>query len=225
MQFLENLSDRQASEAVRSRIDWKYVLSLELTDAGFDHSVLSNFRERLTVGGQSALLLDRVIEMLQEKNLLKLRGKQRTDSTHVLAAIRVMNRLELVTETMRAVLNELASVSPIWLSSVAAPEWFARYGARIEDTRLPRGEAAREEFARQVGVDGFYLLELLSEQMPDLLKLEVIETLQKVWERHYTRKETGEVGWRKNALLSRAATAIESPYDIEARHSHKRELW
>jgi transposase len=224
MQFLENLSDRQASDAVRSRIDWKYALSLELTDAGFDHSVLSNFRERLTVGGQSALLLDRVIEMLREKNLLKTRGKQRTDSTHVLAAIRVMNRLELVTETMRAVLNDLASVSPIWLSSVAAPEWFARYGARIEDTRLPRGEAAREEFARQVGVDGFHLLELLSDQMPDLLKLEVIQTLQKVWDRHYTRNEEGKVGWRKNADLSRAATAIESPYDIEARHSHKREL-
>jgi transposase len=179
MQFLENLSDRQASDAVRSRIDWKYALSLELTDAGFDHSVLSNFRERLTVGGQSALLLDRVIELLKEKNLLKVRGKQRTDSTHVLAAIRVMNRLELVTETMRAALNQLASVSPIWLSRAAPPEWFARYSARIEDTRLPRGEQAREEFARQVGRDGFDLLELLLKQHPQLLKLEAIETLQK----------------------------------------------
>ena len=224
MQFLENLSDRQASDAVRSRIDWKYALSLELTDAGFDHSVLSNFRERLTVGEQSALLLDRVIELLKEKNLLKVRGKQRTDSTHVLAAIRVMNRLELVTETMRAALNQLASVSPIWLSRAAPPEWFARYSARIEDTRLPRGEQAREEFARQVGRDGSHLLEQLLTQQPGLLKLEAIETLQKVWQRHYTRNETGEIHWQKNALLSRAATAIESPYDTEARHSNKRQL-
>jgi len=148
MQFLENLSDRQASDAVRSRIDWKYALSLELTDAGFDYSVLSNFRERLSAGEQPALLLDRVLELLKEKNLLKARGKQRTDSTNVLAHIRVMNRLELVTETLRAALNQLASVSPIWLSSMALPEWFTRYGARIEDTRLPRGEQAREEFAR-----------------------------------------------------------------------------
>ena len=225
MQFLENLSDRQASDAVRSRIDWKYALSLELTDAGFDYSVLSNFRERLSAGEQPALLLDRVIDLLKEKNLLKVRGKQRTDSTHVLAAIRVMNRLELVTETMRAALNQLASVSPIWLSSMALPEWFTRYGARIEDTRLPRGEQAREEFARQVGEDGFHLLEMLLKQQPDLLKLEAIETLQKIWQRHYTRNETGEVGWRKNADLSRAATAIESPYDIEARYSNKRQLW
>lgn len=225
MQFLENLSDRQASDAVRSRIDWKYALSLELTDAGFDYSVLSNFRERLSAGEQPALLLDRVIDLLKEKNLLKVRGKQRTDSTHVLAAIRVMNRVELVTETLRAALNQLASVSPIWLSSMALPEWFARYGTRIEDTRLPRGETTREEFARQVGEDGFHLLEMLLKQQPDLLKLEAIETLQKVWQRHYTRNETGEVGWRKNAELSKAATAIESPYDIEARYSNKRQLW
>lgn len=224
MQFLENLSDRQAADAVRSRIDWKYVLSLELTDAGFDHSVLSNFRERLTAGERSTLLLDRVIELLKEKNLLKVRGKQRTDSTHVLAAIRVMNRLELVTETMRAALNELAAVSPVWLSSIAAPEWFARYGARIEDTRLPRGEQSREEFARQVGEDGFRLLEQLLKQQPEFLKLETVQTLQKVWQRHYTRNETGEVGWRKNVDLSRAATAIESPYDVEARYSNKRQL-
>ncbi len=208
MQFLENLSDRQASDAVRSRIDWKYALSLELTDAGFDHSVLSNFRERLAAGEQPALLLDQVIELLKEKNLLKVRGKQRTDSTHVLAAIRVMNRLELVTETMRAALNELAVVSPIWLSSIALPEWFTRYSARIEDTRLPRGEQAREEFARQVGEDGFQLVAILLKQQPELLKLEAVQTLQKVWQRHYTRNESGEIGWRKNALLSRAATLL-----------------
>ena len=224
MQFLENLSDRQTADAVRSRIDWKYALSLELTDAGFDYSVLSGFRERLIAKKQPSLLFDRVIDLLRTKNLLKVRGKQRTDSTHVLASIRVMNRLELVTETLRAVLNELAVVSPVWLRSAVPPEWFVRYGARIEDTRLPRGEAAREEFAGRVGADGFLLFKLVSEQMPDLLKLEKIQTLQKVWERHYTRNETGEVGWRKNADLARAATAIESPYDIEARHSNKRGL-
>lgn len=222
MQFLENLSDRQTAESVRSRIDWKYALSLELTDSGFDYSVLSGFRERLIVNKQQSLLFDRVIELLRAKNLLKVRGKQRTDSTHVLASIRVMNRLELVTETLRSALNELAVISPVWLRSAVQSEWFARYGARIEDTRLPRGEAAREEFAECVGADGFRLLKLVSEQFPDLSKLEKVQTLQKVWERHYTRSETGEVGWRKNAELARAATAIESPYDIEARHSNKR---
>ncbi|HRH45517.1 MAG TPA: transposase, partial [Pyrinomonadaceae bacterium] len=160
MQFLENLSDRQAAEAVRSRIDWKYVLSLDLTDSGFDHSIfLSHFRDRLIESGRQELLLDRVLDLLREKQLLKERGKQRTDSTHVLAAIRVMNRLELVMETMRAVLNDLSQVMPIWLSAIVPSEWFTRYAVRIEDTRLPRSEKARVELAQTVGIDGFYLLE------------------------------------------------------------------
>lgn len=224
MQFLENLSDRQAADAVRSRIDWKYALSLQLSDSGFDYSVLSNFRERLLTTQVQSLLLDRVLELLREKKLLKVRGKQRTDSTHVLAAIRAMNRLELVTETMRAALNELAVVAPEWLASIAIPDWFTRYSQRIEDTRLPRGEKARAEFAEKVGRDGLYLLESLNKQQPALLKLEKVNALQRVWQRHFTRHETGEAQWRKNAELERAATAIESPYDTEARHSNKRQL-
>ncbi len=97
-----------------------------MTDSGFDYSVLSGFRERLITNKQQSLLFDRVIDLLRAKNLLKARGKQRTDSTHVLASIRVMNRLELVTETLRTALNELAVVSPVWLRSAVQPEWFVR---------------------------------------------------------------------------------------------------
>jgi transposase len=224
MQFLENLSDRQTSEAVRSRIDWKYALSLELTDSGFDHSVLSHFRDRLVQSGRQELLLDRVLNLLREKQLIKERGKQRTDSTHVLAAIRLMNRLELVMETMRAALNDLSEAAPIWLSSIAPTEWFVRYAARIEDTRLPRTEKARAELAEAVGRDGFYLLERLREEQPDLLKRESVKILERVWLRHYTRDEAGEAHWIENAKLGPAAEAVESPYDTEARHSRKRDI-
>jgi transposase len=211
MQFLENLSDRQAAEAVRSRIDWKYLLGLELTDAGFDYSVLSGFRARLVAGEKQTLLLERLLERFREKKLLKVRGNQRTDSTHVLAAIRVMNRLELVTETMRAALNEIATFAPEWLTKAALPEWFIRYSARAEQSRMPRTDPARETYACQVGRDGFYLLKLLSDQQPELLKLEQVEMLEKVWQRHYTRHEDGEVNWVANADLTKAAAAIESP--------------
>src|ERR687896_2298226 len=126
LQFRETLADRQAAEAVRARIDWKYLLGLELTDPGFDFSVLSEFRDRLLAGRAEALLLDKLLERCRTMGLLGARGQQRTDSTHVLAAIRVLNRLELVGETLRAALNELSSVAPEWLQSSVPLEWYER---------------------------------------------------------------------------------------------------
>jgi transposase len=92
MQFLENLTDRQAADAVRSRIDWKYLLGLELTDPGFDFSLLSEFRDSLLEGEEEHLLLDILLDRLQERGLLKVRGRQRADSTHILASVRNLNR-------------------------------------------------------------------------------------------------------------------------------------
>lgn len=79
----ENLSDRQAAQAVQGRIDWKYALSLELTDPGFDFSILSEFRDRLIRGGVEQQILDLMLSKFQELKLLSARGKQRTDSTHI----------------------------------------------------------------------------------------------------------------------------------------------
>jgi transposase len=112
MQFAEGISDRQAADAVRSRIDWKYALSLELTDAGFDYWVLSQFRQRLVEGQAQLRLLDTLLTLFVERGLLKAGGRQRTDSTHVLAAVRGLNRLELVGETLRHALESLATLVP-----------------------------------------------------------------------------------------------------------------
>ena len=95
-QFAENLSDRQAAEAVRSRIDWKYAMGLELTDEGFDFSLLSEFRTRLLQNGAEQRLFETLLTLGRERGWLKARGKQRTDSTHVVAAVRALNRLECV---------------------------------------------------------------------------------------------------------------------------------
>jgi len=108
MQYVENLTDRQAADAVRARIDWKYALGLELDDPGFHYSVLSEFRLRLLEGEAEQQLLDKLLETCAKRGLLDGRKKQRTDSTHVIAAVRIMNLVELVGETMRRVLDELA---------------------------------------------------------------------------------------------------------------------
>src|SRR5215211_1042328 len=157
LQFRESLADRQAAEAVRARIDWKYVLGLELTDPGFDASVLCEFRTRLVEGGAEERLLHKLLDRCRELGLLKARARQRTDATHVLASIRALNRLELVGETLRAALNELATLAPDWLRGVASEVWYKRYARRVEDDRLPRTMAEREAYARTVGEDGFVL--------------------------------------------------------------------
>src|SRR5215204_4584700 len=161
LQFRENLPDRRAAEAVRARIDWKYLLGLELADPGFDHSVLCEFRSRLLAGSAEERLLHELLEACQARGLLKARGRQRTDATRVLASIRALNRLELVGETLRAALNELATVAPDWLRQVAPKDWYKRYAHRVEDGRLPQAAAEREAYARAVGEDGFALLDRL----------------------------------------------------------------
>jgi transposase len=150
MQYAEGLSDRQAADAVRSRIDWKYALSLDLTDPGFDSTVLSEFRTRLVTAGAEQQLLDRFLAICQERQLLRSGGRQRTDSTHVLAAVRVLNRLECIGETMRSALNDLALVAPQWLLEHSQTEWIERYGPRVEEYRFPRGQAKRQAYLEKV---------------------------------------------------------------------------
>src|SRR5215475_2347728 len=232
MQFREHLADRQAAEAVRARIDWKYLLSLELTDPGFDFSVLSEFRDRLLAGSAEALLLDKLLERCRTMGLIKARGQQRTDSTHVLAAIRVMNRLELVAETLRAALNELATVAPAWLQGMAPLAWYERYGKRIEDTRLPQGQANRDVYAQTVGEDGFALLDALeTSEVPAVVReLASVAALRHTWQRHNERMPEANPGelspvrrvhFKESRDLPRAAEGIESPYDVDARYRHK----
>src|SRR3954451_18126332 len=158
LQFTEGLSDRQAADAVRGRSDWKYALGLELTDPEFDFSVLCEFRARLIAGRLEQGLLDAMLAQLRERGLLKARGRQRTDSTHVLAAVRTVNRLESVGETLRAALNALATIAPDWLAQHADTEWPDRYGRPFEEWRLPRGEGRRKVLGEQIGRDGHRLL-------------------------------------------------------------------
>ena len=223
LQFRENLPDRQAAEAVRARIDWKYLLGLELTDPGFDHSVLCAFRSRLLVGSAEARLLHQLLEACQAQGLLKARGRQRTDATHVLASIRTLNRLELLGETLRAVLNELAAVAPDGLREVASKDWDKRYARRVEDGRLPRAAAEREAYARDVGEDGFALLDRLDRpETPERLRsLPAVEVLRRVWARHFVREDgappSGGARLRAKGDPPPATEPIESPYDREAR--------
>jgi transposase len=223
-QRAEGLSDRQAAEAVRSRIDWKYLLGLRLEDPGFDFSVLSEFRSRLVAGQVEEQLLDQLLERFPERGLLRARGKQRTDSTHVQAAIRTLNRLELVGETMRAALNALAVNAPDWLKAHVPMEWYRRYGARFEQLRLPPTEAERDQLALQIGRDGQQLLTwAYAPDTPTTVRRDpAVDVLRRVWvQQYYTEEEA--IFWRQSDKLPPAERAIQSPFDVDARFSQKRQ--
>ena len=225
LQFLEHLSDRQAADAVRARIDWKYALGLELTDPGFHFSVLTEFRARLVVGKAEHLLLDKMLERFKARGLVKARGKQRTDSTHVLAAVHDLHLLELVAETLRAALDDLAAVAPDWLRAVARPAWFERYGRRVEEYRLPTSQDKRAALALEVGEDGLVLLDALDGPAAPAVarELPMVQTLRDVWRVHYAR-DGGKLRWRRVAELPPVAERVQSPYDPQAHFSMKRHL-
>jgi hypothetical protein len=141
------------------------------------------------VGSAEELLLDKLLERCRALGGLKARGSQRTDSTHVLAAIRVLNRLELVVETLRAALNAVATVAPAWLQAVTPLAWYERYSRRIEESRLPKATAEREAYAHTVGEDRFLWRDALEPAaVPQGLRaLLSREALRRTWQRHYER--------------------------------------
>lgn len=228
MQYAEGLPDRQAADAVRGRIDWKYALALELDDPGFDASVLSEFRGRLVAGGLEEQMLDRLLEHFRARHLLQAGGRQRSDSTPVLAAIRVLNRLELVGETLRAALNALAVAAPAWLRTQADPAWVERYGARVAELHLPAKPQERRALATAIGVDGYGLLEAVyaADTPPWLREVPAVQTLRTVWVQQFYRDRAG-VRLRQDADgTPPCATRLTSPYDRQARYAAKRtEHW
>lgn len=208
LQFLEELPDRQAADAVRGRIDWKYLLGLPLDDPGFDFTVLSDFRARLVQGEAEQILLDALLALFKEQGWLKERERQRTDSTHILAKVRAINRLLCVGETMRFALNSLAVVAGDWLLEYSDAAWLYRYGHRIEERRLPQSQAGRLAAAETIGQDGWKLLsDLFAEATPAFLReIPAVKILRQVWVQNY-RYDDGQLHWRESSDIPPAALA------------------
>lgn len=233
LQFSENLTDRQAADAVRDRITWKYALGLDLDDAGFDASVLSEFRSRLVASDLVGLALDALLERLMAVGLLKAGGRARTDSTHVLGAIASLNRLELAAETMRAALEALAAAAPAWLGTVIEPAWQDTYAVRGDGLRAPRSPTKRVELMTGYGRDGYLLLDRVHDggAAPWLRQLPAVQTLGRIWVQQFYRQIHAdgrqEVRRRENAPdgdgLPPGRTRLISCYDLDARTGIKRE--
>jgi transposase len=234
LQRVEDLTDRSAAEAVRTRIDWQYLLGLPLDDPGFDHTVLAEFRARVAEGGLEQVVLDALLAKLAAGGLVKAGGKQRTDSTHVVAAVAALNRLELAGESVRAAVEALAAAHPDWLAQrICVADWNRRYGTPMTSWRPPQSEAKREELATGYARDGYALLEAVYDPSapPWLRELPAVDVLRRVLLQNYTRTITSggrEVIRRREKEpdgdgLPPGHARIASPYDLDARWGAKRE--
>jgi transposase len=226
LQFLHHLSDREAVAAVADRISWKYALGLELEASGFDASVLSEFRDRLAQGGRADGLLEVVLDRLKAAGLIRAGQAVRTDSTHVLAAVRALNRVEHAGESLRAALEEIAGIWPDWVVPLLDPGWDLRYGRKVETGRLigrGAGKTTLEKLAAQIGADGTALLARIDGDraagwMNDLPQ---VRHLRAFWAMQYRPGPGGTVVLVPTGELPPSASRPQSPYDPQARFSSK----
>jgi transposase len=236
LQRAEKLTDRLAAEAVRARLDWKYLLGLSLDDPGFDHTVLAEFRGKVAEAGLGQVVLDALLAKLAAGGLVKAGGKQRTDSTHVVAAVAALNRLELAGESVRAAVEALVAACPDWLAErICVPDWTRRYGTPVTSWRPPASQAKQDELAIAYARDGYALLEAVyAESSPAWLReLPAVNVLRRVLVQNYTRTITGngrEVIKRREKEpegdgLPPGHARIASPYDLDARWGVKRDTF
>ncbi len=236
LQRAERLTDRLAAEAVRTRIDWKYLLGLAVDDPGFDHTVLAEFRAKVAGAGLEQVALDALLARLAAGGLVTAGGRQRTDSTHVVAAVAALNRLELAGQSVRAAVEALAVAHPDWLAQrFCVSDWTARYGTPMTAWRPPVSQARQEELAIGYARDGYALLEAVHDQGAPawLRELPAVEVLRQVLVQNYTRTITAggrEVIKRRQTEpegdgLPPGHTRIASPYEVDARWGVKRDTF
>src|SRR5882724_9332228 len=231
LQMAEGLADRQAAEAVATRLDWQYALGLPLDDPGIDHSVLSEFRSRVAAHGLEEAALDALLARLSAEGLVKAGGRQRTDSTHVIAAVRSLHAVELAGESVRAALEALAAACPDWLAArICAGDWARRYGARVDSWRLPSGRVERDRLTIEFARDGYQLVSACYQDSapPWARELPAVQVLRIVLVQgfHLDIDAGGrEVIRRREPGLESgvppAERKVSSPYDPDARWGAK----
>ena len=220
-QFVEKLSDRAAAQMPALRLDWKYALRQELDWSGFHYSDLCNFRKRLLKYGQESQVFEKVVDYLQEQSYVKAGGKQRTDSTHIIGAVRDLSAIDLVQETIHVTLQALTSTDAPWTLRYLPASFVETYAPR------QRYEWTSKEDLNQApqtaAQDGEWLLAQVKQVGSQTLRdLAEVKLLRRVLNEQFSLNKT-ELTYTPTGHFR--GNFIASPHDVEARHSTKRKTY
>lgn len=220
LQFLDKLPDRRTAEMVKVRMDWKYALRQELNWPGFDYSSLCNFRKRLYAHGQEYLMFEQVLAYLSKSGYVQSK-RQRTDATHVLAAVERLSRLELVWETLRLALDALINADAKWVCRVL-PVSFVKFNSQ-KRSEFRLSPAQTKEALLAAGQDGFWLLSQIAQHGQAAWQdLPEIITLSQVLSQQFDQgDEDGESGLKAKANIDAKGDVITSPHEPSVRYSRK----
>ena len=213
LQFMEKAPDRQALEHVRLHLGWKHALGLAVDYAGFHPTSLVNFRQRLLEHQESRCVFDAILRGLEGKGLVKRRGKQRLDSTHILAQVSSMSRLEKTRETIRLFLEMLERTGRL----ADAPDWEV-LRERYLDSDVPWHKLGKEVLAekfRQAGMDMLALIQWVKHQ-EDWTEQDKTKLLERVFTEQFEVTPAGPA-----ARAQEASGTVQNPHDPEAQWAAK----
>jgi transposase len=215
LQFMEQVADRRASEQVVYHLGWKYALDLELDYDGFHSTVLVYFRDRLEEKKAERMIFDGVVDLLIELGLVKRKGKQRLDSTHIVGYVKAMSWMECAIETLRLALEDLEHE----VGNKERPEFWSRlwefYVESNLDWRLSKPEQANRH--RQCGQDMRDLLEWIATESPKLAEREAVKLLRRVFDEQFEVVEG-----KLELATQRPSRAVQNPHDPDAHYADKK---
>lgn len=197
-QFAENLPDREAAEATRARLDWKYALHLALNYPGLEYSLLCEFRKSLVRNLTARQVFQQILDRLTATDLLRSANGHQTAVSEVLTAVCGVSRLERLIEALRMVLEAVAAVEPEQLRTLTLPHWYERYGQMQATRALPKSIEEQTALAQAIGTDAAYLLEAIAQSGGRLTLLPEVHALHQIWLDQFDRSEHS-LQWRTSA--------------------------
>ena len=189
-QYAEGLTDRQAGEATRLRIDWKYALHLPLNHPGLDPTELCEFRQGLLFNTAARQVVEQLLTRVVELGLLGSRSRPRVEVGDVLAAVCTLARLEQIAEAMCLALEAVAAREPEWLRRAALPHWYERYNRTFLNSHLPHTTNEQEALAQAIGSDALHLLDAVAGgDGSGVARLPEVQHLQQIWHQQFEQHE------------------------------------